>query len=331
MRLFEVATLADSKVDREAGSIRGVKVLGLNSRNRRRYLPEAVREAVGLYEGKTVNYNHSRDEKTERPIEDRAGWLEGVAVDADGGLSGDLHMLVADSRCEKIFEVAEKRPKLIALSHAAHGTYVPKDGIQVVSKIDRVDSVDLVTDAASVASLFESLEKEERSKMPKSVREIATSLKETAPLAGILCSLLEQEGMPAGAGDMPVETPEAGSSDSQIKAAFEQAIVAAFRDDKLDTKATLNKIKDILKAYDKLSGGDKPADASPAAEAAPTPESVRSDLAGLRDEFKKMESLIEGLRDRQVAKPKSTALRESAKDEGKPKDVKDFVRRLRGR
>ena len=39
-------------VDRGAGVLRNVRILGLSSKNRRKYLPEAVREAVHLYEGK---------------------------------------------------------------------------------------------------------------------------------------------------------------------------------------------------------------------------------------------------------------------------------------
>lgn len=39
------------RVDRDAGVIRGVKLLGLNSRNGRRYREGALVEAIGLYEG----------------------------------------------------------------------------------------------------------------------------------------------------------------------------------------------------------------------------------------------------------------------------------------
>ncbi len=43
------------RVDREHGVIRGVKLLGLVSRNGRRYLPAALQQAAGLYEGAKVN------------------------------------------------------------------------------------------------------------------------------------------------------------------------------------------------------------------------------------------------------------------------------------
>ena len=46
------------RVDRQAGVIRGVKVLGLESRNGRTYLPEALAQAAQLYEDAKVNVNH---------------------------------------------------------------------------------------------------------------------------------------------------------------------------------------------------------------------------------------------------------------------------------
>ena len=47
-------------VDREAGVLRGVKILGLQSRNGRSYLPEALSAASKLYEGAKVNVNHPK-------------------------------------------------------------------------------------------------------------------------------------------------------------------------------------------------------------------------------------------------------------------------------
>ena len=47
-------------VDRQAGVIRGVKILGLESRNGRSYLPEALSQAAPLYEGAKVNVNHPK-------------------------------------------------------------------------------------------------------------------------------------------------------------------------------------------------------------------------------------------------------------------------------
>ena len=48
------------RVDRQAGVIRGVKILGLQSRNGRTYLPEALAQAAPLYEDAKVNVNHPK-------------------------------------------------------------------------------------------------------------------------------------------------------------------------------------------------------------------------------------------------------------------------------
>ena len=48
------------RVDRGAGVIRGIKILGLRSRNAREYKPEALARAVGMYEGAKVNVNHPK-------------------------------------------------------------------------------------------------------------------------------------------------------------------------------------------------------------------------------------------------------------------------------
>ena len=84
--------------------------------------------------------------------------------------------------------------------------------------------------------------------------------------------------------EMPVEAVDGSSADGQIKAAFRSAVIAAFDDESLDSKATLAKIKDVLNAYDKLTAkkADKPADGAPAAT-----ESV--DLATLQSQLVTMQ------------------------------------------
>ena len=49
------------RVDRAAGVLRGVKLIGLESLNGRRYRPEALAAAVSLYEGAKVNVNHPKE------------------------------------------------------------------------------------------------------------------------------------------------------------------------------------------------------------------------------------------------------------------------------
>ena len=78
-------------VDRGAGVIRGVKILGLQSRNGRSYLPEALAQAAPLYENAKVNLNYaSGDPAAPRDYRDRMGVIRGVIVREDG-LYADFH------------------------------------------------------------------------------------------------------------------------------------------------------------------------------------------------------------------------------------------------
>ena len=143
-------------VDREAGVIFNVRILGASSLNGRRYTEACVADALGLYEGTVVNFDHPsrKDPDAETPVSARAGWLQNVRV-VNGGLTGNLHLLKSDPRADKVFEAAEVRPELFGLSHNVEGRTQYKNGMTVVDKILRVKSVDIVSDPASTRSLFE--------------------------------------------------------------------------------------------------------------------------------------------------------------------------------
>lgn len=145
------------KVDQTRGVIHDVRILSADSRNGRTYTPDAMIAAAGMYEGCSVNFDHSnhRDISATRSVSDRAGWLENVRY-RDGALVGDLHLLLADPRTAKIMEAAERRPELFGLSHAVEGTTRRENGRTTVEAITRVASVDLVADPATTRSLFES-------------------------------------------------------------------------------------------------------------------------------------------------------------------------------
>src|SRR4030065_870408 len=79
------------RVDRQSGVIRGVKVLGLESRNGRSYLPEALAQAARLYEDAKGNVNHPKGNPTgPRDYQDRIGTIRNVALRAGEGLFGDF-------------------------------------------------------------------------------------------------------------------------------------------------------------------------------------------------------------------------------------------------
>lgn len=144
-------------VDRAAGIIRGVKILGPSSKNGRRYTERAMTAAKGLYEGRGVNADHPLRPGDARSVNDRFGWFENVKI-RPAGLFGDFHVLdPQDPLAKKLFTAAEQRPDLFGFSHncLAEGAE-DAAGIFVVESITEVRSVDLVVDPATTDGLFES-------------------------------------------------------------------------------------------------------------------------------------------------------------------------------
>lgn len=141
-------------IDKEAGIIRNVKLLGFISKNGRNYTPEAVKEAVGLYEGVPVNADHG-DTKTPRSIHDRLGRVINVRFVEGEGLFGDFEFLKSHPLSERIIEAAERLPESMGFSHYADGQVRKVKGVEEVYKITKVKSVDLVADPATCNSLSE--------------------------------------------------------------------------------------------------------------------------------------------------------------------------------
>ena len=148
------------RVDTEAGIIYGVKVLGPRSRNGRIYEDSAIRKALPLYEGVTVNINHVRpDPKTgahvERPMQDRWGVLRNVRY-KEGSIYADLHYIKNHPMTAQLVEAAQRFPEIFGLSHDAGGDEQLIDGERRVVEMYEVKSVDVVADPATNEGLFES-------------------------------------------------------------------------------------------------------------------------------------------------------------------------------
>ncbi len=145
------------RVDREAGVIRGVKILGLKSRNGRTYLPEALSQAVRLYEDAKVNVNHPKGNPTgPRDYQDRIGVIRNVAVRAGEGLFADFHFNPKHGLAEQLAWDAEHAPENVGFSHNVQARTAQRGDKLVVEAITRVQSVDLVADPATTRGLFES-------------------------------------------------------------------------------------------------------------------------------------------------------------------------------
>src|SRR3954469_20682359 len=147
------------RVDRAAGVIRGVKLLGLSSRNGRRYREDALLSAVGLYEGAKVNINHPKGSPlSPRDYQDRLGVIRGVEFRAGVGLFGDLHFNPKHVLSEQLVWDAEHAPQNVGLSHNVLARTVREGNETLVEAITKVQSIDLVADPATTSGLFEQRE-----------------------------------------------------------------------------------------------------------------------------------------------------------------------------
>jgi hypothetical protein len=147
------------RVDRAAGVLRGVKLIGLESLNGRRYRPEALAAAVALYEGAKVNVNHPKEGPlAPRDYRDRLGVIREVEFRAEEGLFGTLHFNPKHAVAEQLAWDAEHNPRNVGFSHNVLAR-LTRDGAQsLVEAITHVQSVDLVADPASTRGLFEEQE-----------------------------------------------------------------------------------------------------------------------------------------------------------------------------
>jgi hypothetical protein len=146
---------ADLRVDRELGVVRGVKILGLTSKNNRTYLHEALTRAIPLYEGARVNVDHPQGRAdAPRSYQDRIGTVRRVRQREDG-LYGDFFFNPKHNVAEQLVWDAEHAPENVGFSHNALARTSMKDGHTVVEEIVQVRSVDLVADPATTQGLFE--------------------------------------------------------------------------------------------------------------------------------------------------------------------------------
>jgi hypothetical protein len=146
------------RVDRAGAVLRGVKLIGLESQNGRRYRPEALAAAVGLYEGAKVNVNHPHNGPlAPRDYRDRLGVVRQVEFRAAEGLFGNLHFNPKHALAEQLTWDAENNPRNVGFSHNVLARLAREGDVTVVEAITHVQSVDLVADPAATQGLFEQL------------------------------------------------------------------------------------------------------------------------------------------------------------------------------
>jgi hypothetical protein len=132
----------------------GVKVLGIESKNGRKYPIEVMRKALEKYEGAIVNIDHPAGSEP-RSYEDRFGRLTNARMEADG-IYADLAYNPKHPLAEGFQWWVQNDPKAIGLSHNAQAkTKMNQEGVEEIEEIVKVDSVDLVAEPATTAGLME--------------------------------------------------------------------------------------------------------------------------------------------------------------------------------
>lgn len=241
------------RIDREAGIIHDVKVLGLKSRNRREYLREAVTRAMPFYENSEVCIDHEF-ENANRSMRDRWGVLKNIRQLAEGDLIGDLHYIRSHRESEAILEWAERFPDKFGLSHDAFGDSTMKDGVELVHDIAGVRSVDVVGKPATNKGLFES--EGTRMKQTK-VKALLEANKKLKVASALLESMDEMSDPSVMETDMSY-APEL-DAEGQVDAAFKAAVMAIMDNADLDTEGRMSAIRELLGAKDTataaMSGG----------------------------------------------------------------------------
>jgi hypothetical protein len=145
------------RVDRGGGVIRGIKVLGLVSRNSREYLPDALSRAATLYEGAKVNVNHPKSHPlAPRDYQERIGVIRSVEHRPGQGLFADFHFNPKHYLSEQLIWDAEHAPENVGFSHNVQARTSRRGETTLVEEILHVHSVDLVADPATTRGLFES-------------------------------------------------------------------------------------------------------------------------------------------------------------------------------
>lgn len=283
------------RVDRDNGVIRGVKILGTESRNGRRYPKPVILAAASKYEGLKAYINHPArgSETIERKYEDWAGRYQNVRgeeVDGSFGLYGDLKLRKGSGHYESLLADAEDPDfaKDFGISHVAICESDYEGETEVISEIVEALSGDIVTDPATNAGLFESKERNMATEAkPKTRKRSLAEIRGLQPAGSIGAKLLME--MDEGMAEMQVEAPVGADADTLADAAVSDLIIAVVKDKELDLSAKMSKIKAILKITEEEPAADPPSDGGGESDPpAPTEESKK--LADAMAKLARMES-----------------------------------------
>jgi len=157
-----------------APRINGVVLLGAESKNKRRYTPECMGKAVGLYDGCKAFVNHPGFDEVRsgtRDMNQFAGTFTNPRLEGEK-IRGDFVGLPGDPMTAKFMGVAEHTPRAAGLSHCARGKSRKEGDVEIVEEIEAVFSVDLVSTPATTKGMFEHKQVKEETMEYKDISKV---------------------------------------------------------------------------------------------------------------------------------------------------------------
>lgn len=162
--------------------LRGVKLLGYESDNGRRY----VKPSPALYEGVKINLDHPDAFTGQASVRDTIGVAEGVVVNDEGVFAG-VRLNPHHPNAEQIAWVAENAPMTMGMSHVAYTEEVEEEGDFngdiPLFEVVKVVSVDLVGRPATTNGMFEQQEDAAMKERIEQLEAEVTALKASLAVA----------------------------------------------------------------------------------------------------------------------------------------------------
>ena len=161
------ADVTEASIDREKGIIRGVKLLGLRSKNKRNYDTPGVRKsAMEALKGAQVFIDHPAVPSQPRSYRDKIGVVGQTVTFLEGkGHFGDIHYNPKHPCAEQFLWDVQNASKSLGMSVNAVVKSGKTDnaGDTVIEEVQSIRSVDIVSKPATTAGMFE--HEEERTDM----------------------------------------------------------------------------------------------------------------------------------------------------------------------
>lgn len=277
-----------------------------------RYTRAAFESAPRVMEGAKVRLNHPdrSQPNADRPVEVGLGVLRNVRATPDG-VRADLHYNRAHPFAPQLIEDVERRMGQWGFSPNAAGIGTVQGGVYVVEQLAAIRSIDLVSDPATTVNLWESkYSKSGAATMGTNLITFRSLMESALPVLkgsrlraavdflemdymqpGMMgekkegADIAEEEPMPGGIGDTPVEMPaEGGDPMEAISAGFAtalKALVDGVMSGDMAADEAINKFKELIKTHDKLKSGES---------STPAPTEVASTEEGTDEEKKDEEA-----------------------------------------